>query len=315
MKKDDIKTLIVVIIICLVCGIIAFIVSIRSNVEKLKSLSEYGTYFSVINSINEYFEYLNGNDSVGVYSLIDDDYIIKNEINETNVFDYVSHFPLDHSFKVVKLTGAELSKNFYLYYAEGKVIQNTYDGVNIIDDDYKILIIYDYDNMTKAIYPIKTGDDTNAIINGVRKKTIIKNEYNSIKGVGLIKSEQICAMYLSNFVNYIVNDTDKAYDLLSDDMKKYYTSVFAFQTAIDMNKFGFTADKCRVSNGLKGRIYSVIDNKGNKYTFKEKGVMDYSVDIVFYNENKTAEDSNSNTNTEDINDIIVEDENEYVESD
>lgn len=296
MKKDDIKTIIVVAIVCLICAILVLAFGIKSNFEKLEGLTEYNTFFEVTSSINEYINYISDSDSDKVYSLLHEDYIVKNEITNSNVFDYVSKFSSNESFKVINMKGSEVSKNYYLYYAEGKIIRNTYDGVEVINDDYKILIIYDYVNLTKAIYPINAGDNIKKIINSIKKKSIVKNECNEIKGIGIIKTEQICSLYLSDYVNYLFNDIDNAYELADTSMKNKYTTIKKFSKVINSKKdsISFIADKCYFSDDYRGRMYSVIDINGNRYYFKEKSIMDYSVEIIFYDESNTVYDNNLN---------------------
>ena len=57
MKKDDIKTLIVVIIVCAVCLALVFILRRKKNIDTLKPVEEYNTYFSVTNYMNSYISY------------------------------------------------------------------------------------------------------------------------------------------------------------------------------------------------------------------------------------------------------------------
>ena len=46
MKKDDIKTLIVIVIVCAICLILVLIFSREKNTDKLEAVKEYNTYFS-----------------------------------------------------------------------------------------------------------------------------------------------------------------------------------------------------------------------------------------------------------------------------
>ena len=80
MKKDDIKTLIVVILVCVIPLAIVLILNIKSNSDKLAAVSEYNDYFSIVSSVNKYVNYASSNNKEAIYSLLDEDYISNNEI-------------------------------------------------------------------------------------------------------------------------------------------------------------------------------------------------------------------------------------------
>ena len=91
MKKDDIKTLIVVIIVCAICLALVFILSRKKNTDTLEPVQEYNTYFSVTNYMNSYISYLSNNDSEAIYSMLSSEYIYKNNSLQEFLFS-VSFF-------------------------------------------------------------------------------------------------------------------------------------------------------------------------------------------------------------------------------
>ena len=127
MKKDDIKTLIVVIIVCAICLALVFILSRKKNTDTLKPVEEYNTYFSVTNYMNSYISYLANNDSEAIYSMLSSEYIYKNNINQNNVLDIVKTYNQDAiiSLKITSIDEIEIKNNKYIYYIKGKILKST----------------------------------------------------------------------------------------------------------------------------------------------------------------------------------------------
>lgn len=280
MKKDDIKTLIVVIVVCSFCVGLVLILNHKSNSEKLESVSDYNMFFSTYNYVTNYINSVSSGNSDSVYNLLYNEYIIDNNITIDNVLDYVDDISSEISLKVKDMKYVKIKDN-YLYYINGSLIKETYDASEIYNDNYEVVLVYDYDNLTYSIYPILDGN-ANKIINNIKKISIIVNNDNKIKETELIKKEKICSLYLSDYINYIYSDINKAYELLSDDMKKReFTSVDKFKQYIANNSENISsvADKCLLDNIDDKRVYSVIDKNENRYIFTESSIMNYKVDI------------------------------------
>lgn len=278
MKRDDIKTLFVVLIISVICITLVMVFGRKNNYDNLTGLTEYNEFFSVVNFVNDYVKYVS-DDNDNVYYLLYSKFISKNNITKDNVLDYISSLPSDINFSVKNMERVKLNRNNYLYFVSGKIIQNNYDGSNIINDKFNIIVLYDNNKLTKAVYPINDSDDTEKIINGIRRINIKNNNYNDIKKVNDIKNEQICSLYLMDFVNYLDSDINYAYDLLSNEMKEKYTTSDSFSLFINNNKNNITLipSKCYSTRNNKERFYSVIDKNGNKYDFTENAIMNYNV--------------------------------------
>lgn len=275
--KDDIKTLVVVVLVCVISIGLIILLNTKSNSEKLEAVNEYNNFFSVNNYINNYINNISKNNSELVYNLLDQKYLEKNNITKDNIFDNINNYPSNSSINISNMEYVKI-KNNYLYYIEGKIYQNTFDSQNIIDDNFKIIVMIDFNNQTYSIYPLE--DNYKKIIDNIKKITIEKNNDNNISKSDLVTKEQVCIIYLSDFINKINTDINSSYDLLSDNMKKEYT-LDTYKTYIsnNLNKITTLADKCYLDKKEEQRIYSVIDKNGNKFTFKENKIMNYTVDI------------------------------------
>lgn len=284
MKKEDIRILIVIVIICLFIVGLVLLLNKKNNSEKMVYVTEYNTFFSIINCINEYIDYIANNNKEGAYELLSTDYIKKNNIVLNNLYEKIEKYPHNTAAEIRKIETVKVG-NSNIYYTNGKIIQNNYKETKIIKDSFSIIVLIDYDNMTYSVYPIE-NNNYERIINNLRNISIAKNNHNVLKNSGLINKEQICVLYMSDYVNKINNDFDKAYELLSKKMKKRYQSVELYRNYInnEKNKITTVADKCSVDEGDNNtRTYYVIDSNENEYTFYEDGIMNYTVDISFSN--------------------------------
>lgn len=283
MKKDDIKTLIVIVIVCAICLILVLIFSREKNTDKLEAVKEYNTYFSVTNYMNSYISYLSNNDGEAVYSMLSKEYISKNNINQNNVFNIVDTYDPNSllTLKITSIKQVKVTSSSYIYYIKGQLLKNTFDNTEIINNNYEVLLLADYKTLSESVYPIE-GNNYEKIINSIKKVNIEKNEYNKIKSSSLTNSETICVLYLSDYVDKLNNDIEESYKLLNDNMKEKYATIDMFKAYLEVNKEKITtkAEKC----AKEGNSYMVIDANNNNYTFYEESVMNYKVSVNFNKE-------------------------------
>lgn len=282
MKKDDIKTLIVVILVCVIPLAIVLILNIKSNSDKLAAVSEYNDYFSIVSSVNKYVNYASSNNKEAIYSLLDEDYISNNEITIDNVLDKIITYPINTSVKASTITSVNVMNN-YIYYLKGSIIQNNYDSTKEIDDGFQIIILKDLNNLTVSFYPIDNKTDYTKIINKIKKISINSNDYNKVNNPSIVTKEEICSLYLSDYIEKVRNDITSSYSLLSDSMKKQaeFDTIDSYKQYMNSNikQISTSADKCLMEKIKNNRVYSVIDKNGNKFVFNEESIMNYKVDI------------------------------------
>lgn len=281
-KRDDIKTFLVIASVCIICVIIALIISRKSNFEKLEPVNEYNVYFSNVNYINNFISNIASDNNEAVYDLLDNKYIEKNNINTDNVLDVVGDYSILSSFSADSMSFVQVKDNF-IYYVKGSIYESGYDeSRTLIDDDFSVIISTDSNNTSFSLYLVNNRN-YKGIINNIKNVNIINNGNNNISKLELINKESVCAIYLTDFVNNISMDIEKSYDLLSDDMKKIYTSIDSFKEYIgnNFNLITTSGDKCKLDNIEDNRVYTVIDSNNNTYVFTEETIMNYKVDFYF----------------------------------
>ena len=222
MKKDDIRTFVVIIIICtLITGLVLFL-NRKSNSDKLEVVDEYNNFFTITNYVNNYLEYSSTYNASKLYDVLYSDYIDSKGITINNLFDYLKEYSIDTSVEVNKIEYVSV-KNNYIYYIQGKLNEMTFDTTNVIDNDFRIIVIVDFDNSTYAVYPLSDKDDYKKIIDSIKKINIDSNSNNRTIKSDLITKEKICVLYLSDYVNKLNYDIEEAYKLLDDITKKNYS--------------------------------------------------------------------------------------------
>ena len=163
MKKDDIRTFAVILIICALIVGLVLILNRKSNSEKLEDVNEYNSFFTITNYINNYMDSLSTSNSSNLYDLLYSDYIEKYNITTDNIFDDIDKLPSYSSIKANKIEYVKV-KNGYIYYIEGKVYQSTIAGDSLVKDNFKIIVLTDFDTLSYAIYPLKEQDNYKNII-------------------------------------------------------------------------------------------------------------------------------------------------------
>lgn len=296
MKRDDIKTLIIVIVVCSFFIGLILILNHKSNSDKLEPVSEYNTFFSIYNYANDYVNTIANHNDEKIYNLIYSDYILDNNITTNNISDYIENIEEDISLKVKEIDSVEIKDN-YLYYVKGDLIKQLYNSSDIYDSNYEIIVLVDYKTLAYSVYPVLNNNATK-IINSIKKIAVEPNTNNKIKGITSISKERICSLYLSDYINYIYQDIDKAYSMISDEKKKEeeFSTLNNFKKYIDDNsdKITSVSDRCLLTEKKNKRIYSVIDKNGNKYDFTENNILNYKVDMyINYIENYDSLDTNN----------------------
>lgn len=280
MKKDDIKTFITIIIICTLIVGLVLILNRKSNSEKLEVVNDYNSFFTTTNYVNNFLSY--SKDSSKLYDVIYSSYINDNNITKDNIFDYIKSYQGDVSIKVTDMKYVKVKDN-YIYYVKGKLYQSTFDSVEVIEDNFEVVVLVDINTSSYGIYPIDDNDYKD-IINGIKKIKIDNNSNNVVKTSSSISKEQMCVVYLSDYIDKLNNDINSAYDVLSNSMKEKYVSLDNFRMYINnnLNRITTDADKCSLENVKNKRIYTVLDKNSNKYVFVETNIMNYKVDFYLY---------------------------------
>ena len=104
---------------------------------------------------------------------------------------------------------------------------------------------------------------------------ITKNNYNALEGINVITKENICLMYLSDFVTLATNNPKGAYKLVEN-----FDTYDKFSNFLKASGQTFVVSSCEVYKSNKKNIYSIVDGNKIHYRFTENNIMDYTVTMT-----------------------------------
>lgn len=290
MKKDDIRTMMVILSVCLVCAVIVLIFYIQNrNASKyeLKEVDNSNMYFMVANYVNYYVNNLSMKNNEVVYDILDKRYIEKKKISADNLFDEIKLYPQNSFAKFREIYYLKFDNN-YIFYIEGVIVyQSNIDESSVVDTDFSIIVTVSNDDKAFSIYPT-TKSDYKKALRSIKKISINKNDNNGLISSGLVNKEKMCVLYMTDYIDNVYYSNDNGYNLLSTRMKEKYTTLEIYNNFIlsNVEKFSTLAEKCSVGKKEgNNKIYTVIDSNGNKFVFTENAIMDYVVDFELNSDN------------------------------
>lgn len=235
--------------------------------RKEKEVKRKISFFALQNMTNMFVSY---NSSESIYNLLYKDYINENGITTTNAFDMIRKNHYNLVFKAQNYTNVDMSDiNKNIYIVNGILLENGMETVKIIDKDYNLIVLLDYDNYTYSIIPEEK--EVPGYLSSKQTFSIEKNNINSIPTTSNKSRYDYCELYYNDFVfkvNYLVDD---AMDYLSDyDKRQLKTS--------DVEKMfvgSSVIDECYYDSDI--RTYTITDSKNNNIRIKENSIMNYTV--------------------------------------
>ncbi len=159
LKKSDYKIL----FICILLAVISiFLVNFRNknnqeeNKENIKNkynlVKDYSRFFTVNSCIYKYIVYLETKDYDNLFKILDQNYISKNNINENNLYDFVTKLDGNYSYVSKKMYYENLNDNYIRYYVYGYLYLETIDGSEK-QGDYYYIVDLDMNNQLFSIMP------------------------------------------------------------------------------------------------------------------------------------------------------------------
>lgn len=181
-NKDVIrKTAIIVLILIIILILVLFIInknetnntktnqyenkqfateSIEQNNKNLEKVKSATAFFTVESCVNKYINYLLQNDAESVYRILDNEYIQKHEITQTNVLNKISDIPEQVIFEATKMYVEEVDENNNKYYVSGILKQDTTaenSGYATVNNNFNITVVLNFKDMIFSIIPFEDG--------------------------------------------------------------------------------------------------------------------------------------------------------------
>ena len=249
-----------------------------------KIISKYISYIrqanGFIGEINYEDAEIKENGIKSIYNILGKEYIEQFKIDEDKLKEKVISIEED-SVELLNMYVSEKNNTIDIYIIEA-----------LLDDkDFNLMIKTDSSNMTFAIYPqeyIEINKYTiytqNKDIN-ISDSEIVKNSDNTFKYTN-ISDQYMAIQYINDYKNKMLKNPKKAYEYLDQEYKeKRFGTVEEFENFINKNKDELSSLQAEsfIKNKYNGYTeYVCKDQYKNIYIFKDKSIMDYTVELDDY---------------------------------
>lgn len=294
MDKNKKKVLIVIVIILVLITLLTILLSfvfrnegenpnnnpnqnnvISKNIERLTNEKQF---FTIQQIINDFYLTLSNHKTSDLLNLLDSDYILERNINANNLYTY-----LKNNYEVTSYVAKSIYYNpnssVTYYFVNGYLIDiSLMSDENHYYDSINYLIIVDEKNNHYQIRPIDNQTD---IFEYAKEYDIMNREINNSFEFSLVSvnEENKLAMYMNEFLNFLIYDSNRAYQLLNNDTQKMYGNSETFKTkTLDIySQFSSKIFSYSVKESGNMKIYTVKDDKQNNITIYESAVMDFKI--------------------------------------
>ena len=295
-NKAQRKVLMIIAILILIISILAYVLSLfvgddnpddpldpgsdnPSEVvrDEIVLLEDESVFFSVQNVINQYYNYIFEENTSELFLLLDPEYLDEYGITSNNIYSVIGNDYGITSYMANNIYYNPDSSVTY-YFVTGYLTSNSIMGDEYrYTDSVSFLVIVDEATSYYDLRPIETSDLCNYAENyHIVDRNIEEGNRFQVSTYSL---ENKLTTYLSEFINFLINNPEEAYQLLDDDTKLSYQSYQDFESHIvdiyNMLSSRIFSYSSREEDGVV--VYDIIDNKQNEITIYEYSLMNYQI--------------------------------------
>ena len=295
-NKAQRKVLMIIAILILIISILAYVLSLfvgddnpddpldpgsdnPSEVvrDEIVLLEDESVFFSVQNVINQYYNYIFEENTSELFLLLDPEYLDEYGITSNNIYSVIGNDYGITSYMANNIYYNPDSSVTY-YFVTGYLTSNSIMGDEYrYTDSVSFLVIVDEATSYYVLRPIETSDLCNYAENyHIVDRNIEEGNRFQVSTYSL---ENKLTTYLSEFINFLINNPEEAYQLLDDDTKLSYQSYQDFESHIvdiyNMLSSRIFSYSSREEDGVV--VYDIIDNKQNEITIYEYSLMNYQI--------------------------------------
>lgn len=240
-------------------------------------------YFIVENCVNEFINANYKKDKNEVVQLLDKTYKDRNNINLSNIENYIYKFETPKTFFSNEMKQKEKTLSYIEYYVSG-IIHEKESFENI--EQYNCLVILDFISGRFSIIPL-SKEQYDQIVSGKltieTNDSIEKNDFNKFKYIN-IDDQTICQKLLEK-LNYDLNyNKQKVYESL-DKQYTRFSSYSEFEKYTIDNKDiieKMQLSKYEVKITSEYTEYVCVDEYNNYYIFHKNEEMNYTLYLDDY---------------------------------
>ena len=255
----------------------------NSSIEdvRINTLEDEDRFFTLQRIINNYYDIIRSNDAEILYNVLVENYIYNNNITVNNVLSILDNSYEDTSYIAKDIQYIE-GENITYYIINGYLLNQIIVTEELqYNSDVNFMVIIK--NNTYAIYPLQDVD-----INEFLERYDFKNDENinfanTYTNVFVVVENKLTT-YINEFLTLMFVDSQRAYNMLSDESKDLYGSLDNFnQRLYNIYQSISPVVFSYYVNELDDYVeYDIIDNNTNRITIYEYNTMNYSLNIDFY---------------------------------
>ena len=260
--------------------------------EDIYFIENENLYFSIQNIMQKYVDSIANKEYELTYDMLNTNYIKENNIDLNNIANKVYNYNMAKFIPIHMCTKeTDIGNNIYIEAIIQDYDIEKDDTATATQNEEYFLVILDDENETFAIEPIDEGKYQN-YINNVKtvEKTIIQKNNNNIISYNNISEKEIVTQHLNHYLSLLRCNTQKAYELLEKEYKearyKNYSDFEKYAQGLKEERI-YLESYTKKYNDDDSIEYICKDGYDRVYIFKEKSVMEYTVQLDDYTlENK-----------------------------
>ena len=298
--NPNVKVTIVLGIVFVIFAILLITFGPRQKKEKFKeadlskitnnNLNDYSNFSFVENNLDKF---ISTNSDVATYEMLDKDYIKKNGVNESNALEKTGKSGMTLGFKLQKFNKVDNEDSVAYYatgilYKENEIFEIDVDDekgsnpkqqyIEILNKEYGMLIIVDYDSIAFSVYPDITQKEMLNIINQKKDFKIERNTNNAFVKTPAISNVSMCVLYYNDMVFKINYMQDEFYDYISADSKTKFKDKKEYREYLDKyySNYAYSFKTCEKGES-KNQFY--ITDAENEFPINISDMMEYTVNL------------------------------------
>ena len=272
----------------------------EANSNGFQVLNDSNMYFSIVDIVEEYLEILKFDienpqytnhyeieDKNGLANLVldilDENYVQRNNLDVDNFENYIEL--MDYAYNVIPV-------DIKVRYDEENItsyIVNIYIeklSTNELEEKYYIVRV-DSNNSTFSIEPIDDRIENIDEVSVPESNLSIENKIYNRFSINSVTVEDTIKIYMSNFLNLLINYSDIAYQNYIDEEYKEnrFISFENLNEYVEKNKEELRSvepTQYMIEYENSGKKYVVMDQYQNTYEFYETSIMSYKVRMDTY---------------------------------
>lgn len=255
--------------------------------ENIYFIENENLYFSIQDIMQKYVDSIANKEYDITYDMLNTNYIEENNINMDNITNKLNNYDMPKFITIHMCTKeADIGNNIYIEAIVQDYDIGNDDTVTSTQNEEYFLVIVDDENETFAIDPIDE-DEYQDYMNNVKsvEKTSIQENDNNIISYNNISEEEIVTQHLNHYLSLLRCNIQKAYELLEEEYKearyKNYSEFEKYAQGIEDERI-YLESYTKKYNDDDSIEYICKDGYDRVYIFKEKTVMEYTVQLDDY---------------------------------